>query len=158
MKHLKKLPIEVLFAIATIVVVGAIAVDGVFVQKLPSEALRYPYFCFLMIFLACAVEIIKGVRTSAKQENSDEREPIHHNMKNFLTAIVMFAAYIVVMWFFGFIVSSVALMVAFAWRFKMKHLLVIGIVTAIVVSAIHLVFGNVLYIFLPKGLLFDVLF
>ena len=83
---------------------------------------------------------------------------VHKNMKNFLIAVGMFSIYALLMWLFGFIVASIVLTFAFLYVFKSKKILWVGLGASIVIVAIYFSFAKILYIFLPKGVLFNLIF
>ena len=136
---------------AIVMAIGlAIIVDGVCVQHLPLEALKYPLFCVMVLCLACVVEIIRGITPASKT-----KETIHKNFKNFLITVGMLAAYAVLMWLVGFIFSSIAITLAFTLTFHIRKPIPVNVGAAAVIIAMYFAFSKFLFIFLPKGLLFQ---
>lgn len=158
MKNQKVLPFEAYISIILMLIVAAIAIDGICIQKLPAEALRYPIFCFIVLFATSAYEIIRDIRKQKQTHDPSTKKPLYHNKKSFLITVGMLVAYVILMWLFGFIVSSIALTVAFTWYYKTRNLVRTNIVAALVIIGIYFVFSYALYIFLPKGLLFNLIF
>lgn len=158
MEKKKTLPFEATLAIVMMVIVGAIAANGIFMQKLPFEALRYPIFCFIVFFTTCGIEIIRGIRKRKAMGDEYVEKSVYHNRKNYFITVGMLIVYVVLMWLFGFIISSIALTIAFTWYYQIHKVVVVNVVAAAVIISIYFVFSNALYIFLPKGLLFRSLF
>lgn len=156
MDNRKKLPFDVIMAIVMMSIVTAIAIDGFFIQKLPMEALKYPCFCFVIFYGACIVEIINAFCKNEK--NNGEKTRIHTNFKNFYITFGLLVAYVLLMYLFGFILSSIAMTVAFTLIFKVRKPVLINAGAAVVIVAIYFIFSRVLFIFLPKGLLAALVF
>ena len=153
-----RFPLETVLAIVVMLIMAALAVDGVFIQKLPVEALKYPLFCFFVVFATCAIEIVRSIRKQKVIGDKVETKPVHYNKKNFMIMVGLLTAYVILMWLSGFIVSSIALTVVFTLLFKIRRLVLVNIFAAIVVVVIYFVFSNALFIFLPQGLLFKLIF
>lgn len=156
MDNRRKLPFDVVMAIVMMVIVTAIAIDGFWIQKLPMEALKYPIFCFVVFYCACVIEIINAFRK--KEKKNGEENKIHNNLKNFYITFGLLVAYVLLMYLFGFILSSIAMTVAFTLIFKVKKPLLINIGAALVIIALYFIFSRVLFIFLPKGLITTLIF
>ena len=149
----KRMKFEGVMAIVIAAIVAIICLDGILINKLPMEALRYPLFCAAVVMLTAAIEIVKAVRNG-----TGKQKPIHKNARNFAVAAALMVGYIILMWLFGFIVSSIALTIAFTVIYKMEKPVAINIGAAVVIIAVYLIFSRLLYIFLPEGLFFEWLF
>ena len=152
----KKVSFQVIMGAVMLLITAAIVADGLVFHKLKTDALSYPLFCAMGVALCCIAEIIKGLKSSAK--GAKDEKPVHKNMKNFLIAVGMFSIYALLMWLFGFIVASIVLTFAFLYVFKSKKILWVGLGASIVIVAIYFSFAKILYIFLPKGVLFNLIF
>nr|WP_321305762.1 tripartite tricarboxylate transporter TctB family protein [uncultured Sphaerochaeta sp.] len=154
----KRLPFEAVLALFMMLLVAAIVIDGFFIHELPMKALKYPIFCFSVFFATCVIEIIRSVRKQKTLGEKVEAKPIHHNLRNFSITVGLIVAYVIVMWLFGFIVSSIAITVGFTAIYRVQKNTIVNVVAAVVIITVYFVFSNVLYIFLPEGLLFKMIF
>ena len=139
-------------------IVAAIAFDGIFIHKLPLEALKYPVFCFLIVFGTCGIEIVRSIRKQKAEEETVEAEPVHYDLKNFLIMVVMLIVYVILLWLIGFIAASIALTIVFTVLYRLNKPVLVNVIATVVIIAVFFIFGKVLYIFLPQGLLFKLIF
>ena len=144
---------EGVMAIVIAAIVAIICLDGILINKLPMEALRYPLVCMAIVGITAVIEVVKAIKGK-----DEKQKPVHKNAKNFLVASGLTVAYIILMWLFGFIVSSIALTIAFTVIYKMEKPVAINIGAAVVIIAVYFIFSRLLYIFLPEGLFFEWLF
>ncbi len=158
MEKSNRLPFEAILSIVIMLIMASMAFDGIFVQGLPMKALKYPLFCFAVVFVTSSIEIVRAVRKQKTMGVGEQAKPVHHNLRNYGITTAMLVAYVILMWIFGFIISSVMLTVAFTWYFKVNRLVVVNTAAAVVLIIIYYVFSNALYIFLPKGLLYKLIF
>lgn len=153
----KKIPFNAIMALVIMLLVGLMAADGFFIQKLPADATKYPGFLFAVVIVSGIVEIISSFRKQAAEQGK-EIKPLFENCKNFLIITGMIIGYVLFMWLLGFMISTILFAVLFAWKFRFKHLLIFDISAAVCIVALYFCFEKLLYIFLPAGLLFDKLF
>lgn len=158
MEKKKSLPFDAILAIVMMGIMAALAIDGIFIHKLSVEAMKYPLFCFAIVGVACLIEIGRSLQNQKVAGEQAKAKPLYYNKKNFFITVGMLGVYVIVMWLFGFIVASVAMSMAFTWFYKIRKWVLVNVVTALVVVAIYFIFSNSLYIFLPKGLLFNLIF
>lgn len=154
-KEKRGLSLDAIIAIIILIITVAFAIDGILIQKLPFDALRYPIFCMVVIATTCGIEIFNSCKKNAKTKNKEE---VYTNKTNFLLAFAFIIAYAILMWLVGFIISSIALTIAFTLKFKIKHPVPINIGATLVIIGAYFLFSKVLYIFLPKGLLLQWIF
>ncbi len=156
------IPFAAVMAMVIMAMSAAIIIDGICVQKLPMNALSYPMFCAAMVFVAGFVEIVRAFRdqkaASESAETAGGKKTLYVNRKNFLISVGLFAAYVVLMWLLGFVISSIAVTAAFVYVFKAKKPLLVVLCSAVVIVLLYILFNKALYIFLPKGLLFGLVF
>ena len=145
-------PFDVVMALVLMAIVASIAIDGIFIQQLPWDALQYPIFCFTVFFVACLIDIWHSI-----SKRSENNKGVHTNIKNFYITLLMFVVYCVLTYLLGFIIASIALTIAFTLYFKVNKPIWVNIGAAIVIVALYIVFGRVLYIFLPKGIILSAL-
>ena len=150
----RRLSIDGIMAIVIFVITALIAIDGFFVHRLSVEALKYPIFCMSVIAIAAVFEVCKSIRS----QDEKKTKSVYVNKKNFMITAGLFLGYIILMWIFGFIVSSIAVTIAFTLIYKVRRPAAVNICAAIIIIAIYYSFRNLLYIFLPEGMLFDLLF
>jgi hypothetical protein len=122
------------------------------------KALKYPIFCFSVFFTTCIIEVIRSVRKQRRLGENADVKPVHYNKRSFIVTVGMIIGYVVLMWLFGFIVSSIALTIGFTWLYKVRKSVVVNVIAAVIIVIVYLLFSNALFIFLPKGLLFEMLF
>lgn len=153
MKPKKKIPFEAIMVLVVLCLIAIMAFDGFVVQDMPSDARSYPIFVFVVIAIAGAVEIANAFR-----KQNDEKEPVFENRANFFLVAGMIIAYAVAMYLIGFVLSTILFVAIFIWKFKMKHALLYDIGAAAVIIAIYFCFKEILYVFLPSGVLLDKIF
>lgn len=148
MENKRSVPFDVIMALVLMAIVAAIAIDGIFIQHLPWDALQYPVFCFVVFYAACLIDIWNSLAKKDRKEKN-----IHSNVKNFYITLFMFLGYCILTYLIGFIIASIALTVAFTLYYKINKPLWVNLGSAVVIVVLYIVFGRVLYIFLPKGIL-----
>ncbi|MEM5768779.1 MAG: tripartite tricarboxylate transporter TctB family protein [Bacillota bacterium] len=153
----KKIPFNAVMTLVVMLLVGLMAADGQFIQKLPSSATKYPFFIFSVVIVFGIVDIINSFRQQAA-ERGKERKPLFENRGNFLIITGMIIGYVLLMWLLGFVISTILFAVLFAWKFRLRHLIIFDLSAAVCIVALYVCFEKLLYIFLPTGLLFDKLF
>ena len=162
MEEKKKIPFDAIMAAVMIVITWVVLGDGLFVHKLTWAALRYPVVCGGMVTLCAVIEIANAFRKQAASGSEEEGEkkakPVFTNRRNFLIMVGLMAAYVLLMWLLGFIISSVAIVVAFTLILKAKKPVWVIIGFTVVIVALYYVFRNYLYVFLPRGLLIKMIF
>lgn len=154
MKKKKSLPFDAIMAAVIVLLIAVLAVDGFVIQKMPLRSAWYPIFVFLVVAAAGVAEIIRSVR-AWKKENPEAARPVFENWKNFLFITAAIICYMVGMWLLGFIISTSIFTMVFAWRYKLKHLLVFDAAAIAATVALYYCFSKFLYIFLPTGLLLE---
>ncbi len=155
MEKKRHIPFEAIMSFVMMIISGAIITDGMFIHKLSWDAIQYPLVCCLVVFAMAMIEIVKSL---AGQKKKEKTESIYHNRKNFFLVAGMLIAYVILMWLFGFMFSSIALTICFTVLFKIQKPVLINIGAGIAIIAIYFVFNKILYIFLPKGMLFNLFF
>ncbi|MGN0907767.1 MAG: tripartite tricarboxylate transporter TctB family protein [Bullifex sp.] len=152
MEKKRTLPFDVIMALVMMAIVTAIAIDGILIQHLPKDALTYPIFCFIVFYAACLTDIWNSFR------KQDREKKVHGNIRNFYITLLMFVCYAALTYLVGFIVASIALTVAFTLYFRMKRPVIVNICAAVVIITLYFIFSRLLYIFLPTGVLFRLIF
>lgn len=147
------LSLDAVMALVIVLIVLLMGGYGLFVQRLPAEAVRFPLFVFGVVICAGIGEIIRSLRAEKRREEA--RPPVFHDRKNFLTVCGMILGYILLMYLVGFILSTILFAAAFGWRFRFRRLVPFGIAAAAVTVLLYFCFTKLMYIHLPQGLLLE---
>ena len=155
MKEKRKIPLDACMAAAVMLIAAAMAIDGFVRQKMPLDAAKYPIFVFAVIFAAGTWEIVHSLK--AVKAEGYKAPKVFENRKNFLIISGMMIGYILGIWLVGFIISTIVFSILFAWLFKFKKLVLFSIATVIVTVALYYAIVKLLYIYLPTGILIDMI-
>lgn len=162
----KVLPLDAAVAIILILIVLLLAFEGLAVQRLPKEALGFPVFVFTVIAVVGCLELLriwkvqKADGQSMREQKIQERKAegsVFYNLGNFLVICSLVLGYLALMWFVGFIVSTIVFAVSFAVKFRFGHPVIFAVMTIFVTVGLYYVFKNVMYIHLPGGFLLDLI-
>ena len=155
MKQKRGLPLDTVMAAVIVVMILTMAVDGFVRQKMPLDAAKYPIFVFAVILVTGIWEIVHSLK--AAEAEGYKPPKVFENRRNFLIISGMMVGYLVAMWLVGFIISTIVFAILFAWLFKFEKLVIFSIAAVIVTIVLYYCIVKLLYIFLPTGILIDMI-
>ena len=176
-KKTDKITPELVVMVFILLVCLLLFIDGKFVRPISSDAMRFPGVIMIAIVILSAIEAVKDYRKykASSQEESEEAEAIEpdaaepaeakpakknllfSNPRNFLIFLAMTAAYILLIYVFGFLLSSIAFCICFGLIFKFKRKVPLVISSILVSTLLYVTFNTFLKIDLPNGLLLDLI-
>lgn len=146
--------------IVLLLFIGVMAIDGFFVSRYSSSAMAFPKFVFAVAAVSGIAEIVRNIKAQkARQKEKSgesEEEPISgvfHDKKKFFVFTAMIFAYLILMLLTGFVVSSIVFCLAYGFREKFPNPVVLVITSVVIVLLWYFLFGSVLNVRLPAGML-----
>jgi hypothetical protein len=149
----KKTTTEFITTLGIFLISAYLMLDGIFISKLNRNAFRLPRLVFCAIMVLCVIEMIRFFLYNLKAETKPK--PVIKNVRNFLIGLAFLAGYCIALYFVGFIPSTIAVCLVFGFLFKYKRRILLIVYTIIATMLVWFVFGRILGVPLPVGLLFN---
>lgn len=130
-------------------------------KEFPERAALFPYLILALFLFFAVLLLITGFRKTAMRKKdievptADDEESLTIGMiKMPLLILVTVTAYVVLINFLGFFVSTALFMVGILYMLKLKSLKTYVLTILFTLLFIYLLFVKLLHVFLPTGLLF----
>lgn len=155
----KRIPLDTVMAVVIILMILVLAGYGLLAQQLPLEAVRFPLFVFGVVVCAGAGEIFHSLRAQKREEGTEAPEPppVFYDRKRFLLVCGMIVGYLLAMYLFGFILSTILFAVVFAWQSQFRPLVPFCAVAVAAAVGLSFCFTRLMFIHLPQGILLELI-